>query len=1070
MRKIFSKVGAGIEKAPFKTLFIALIIFVIMVTGAIKVNMATGSETLVKTDNDAYKSNYAMEEEFGGDGIMVLLEGEKEDLLKLDNLEKLWRVEERLKYNDEIFTFMSPASVVHQITDKQGKEIKKQIPDLSSGLGELSEKLIEIAGELSSKDLPDPAELESKLDDLMGSMDPSQLMADMVGGKEEELKEKFSTMEAGLGQMGEKLTGIGEELASKDLRNPQDMVGKFDELSNISGQFGNLAQGQDNLAEAVTELGEGLAQSSQGLEEMSNQLEGLAVSVGDNQELFQKLMMFSEKIGQTSAGLSTMSGNTGRLSQGNTQTSQALNMMGQQLENELKEMKEALSGDGLSPDELKEMSQGFVTMGENLTNLSSGMSEMIAGDSLLGDTSQISSQFKEKMESEISGVKDGLTMDIDPEDFKQMSEGFLTMGENLEKISQGLNTFSEKSGMFVPYFPHNQEELDNILYEDGQLREIFSDTIIDDNHLMVMIKLQGNIDDASIDSIYSDLSLAMEKEEFNVDYIISGKPVLDSSLRDEMKSNMIIMVVSAVVLMLIILNLVFRVRWRALSLGIIFISVIATLGLMGHLSVSMTMVSMAVFPILIGLGIDYSIQLQNRYEEENDVEITLQQIGKAVGLAVLATMLGFVSLFASPVPMIADFGKMLTIGVVISFLGSVFLLMPILNARDTVAAKAKDFVKKDYEKATSIDKFLRMLVNGVIKLSPLIIIIAIALAGFGLVADTQVGVETDIETFMPQDMDALHDIHYIRDVIGSTNQMVLFMEDENLLDEENLDWVRGIVDQFEAKFPEQIVDIKYIDNLVKNFEDPDDISHAEYIQIIEEDIPDSQRKMFINDNMDKGVVIMNVEHMATSELEEFVEEMNYLLEDSAVKTSITGKSVLDVEMVKGLTDGRLKMTLLGLGLVFAALLILYRSFFKAFVAVLPVALIVGMSGGIMYLLGLKYTPITATLGALVLGMGTEMTIMLLERYLEERELGKEKKQALFTTIKYIGKATLASGLTTVGGFSVLMTSKFVILKDFGLMTVINISLAIMATFIILPSLIWLLDRFIVKENNLNELQ
>ncbi len=117
----------------------------------------------------------------------------------------------------------------------------------------------------------------------------------------------------------------------------------------------------------------------------------------------------------------------------------------------------------------------------------------------------------------------------------------------------------------------------------------------------------------------------------------------------------------------------------------------------------------------------------------------------------------------------------------------------------------------------------------------------------------------------------------------------------------------------------------------------------------------------------------------------------------------------------------------------------------------------------MNLLDLKYTPITATLGALVLGMGTEMTIMFLERYMEERNKGNDKAEAMNITIKNIGKATVASGLTTVGGFSVLMTSKFVILKDFGLMTVINISLALMATFIILPALIWILDRFIIKK-------
>lgn len=202
MNKLFTRIGSRIEKTPFKTLFITIIIFAILITGAIKVNMATGSETLVKTDNDAYISNYAMEQEFGGDAIMVLLEGEQKDLLKLDNMEKMWNVEQRLKYNEGIFAFMSPASIVHQITDRQGTEIKKQIPDISNGLGELGDKLTGIGIELGSKELPDPKAVEQKLDNLMESMAPNKLMEDMGGKQEEELKNKFSTMGNGLGEMG----------------------------------------------------------------------------------------------------------------------------------------------------------------------------------------------------------------------------------------------------------------------------------------------------------------------------------------------------------------------------------------------------------------------------------------------------------------------------------------------------------------------------------------------------------------------------------------------------------------------------------------------------------------------------------------------------------------------------------------------------------------------------------------------------------------------------------------------------------------------------------------------------
>ncbi len=69
------------------------------------------------------------------------------------------------------------------------------------------------------------------------------------------------------------------------------------------------------------------------------------------------------------------------------------------------------------------------------------------------------------------------------------------------------------------------------------------------------------------------------------------------------------------------------------------------------------------------------------------------------------------------------------------------------------------------------------------------------------------------------------------------------------------------------------------------------------------------------------------------------------------------------------------------------------------------------------------------------------------------------------TATRIGKAIVASGLTTVGGFSVLMTSQFIILRDFGFMTVINISLALLSTFIVLPAIILLLDKVILSKKD-----
>ncbi|MHB8097769.1 MAG: MMPL family transporter, partial [Erysipelotrichaceae bacterium] len=117
-----------------------------------------------------------------------------------------------------------------------------------------------------------------------------------------------------------------------------------------------------------------------------------------------------------------------------------------------------------------------------------------------------------------------------------------------------------------------------------------------------------------------------------VETTVSGKSVLDIALKTEMKTSMMTMIGLAIVIMFGVLLLVFKVKWRMLSLGVIFVSVIATLGFMSWLNVPITMVSMAVFPILIGLGIDYSIQFHNRFTEEQSVGITMKQIGKSVAI------------------------------------------------------------------------------------------------------------------------------------------------------------------------------------------------------------------------------------------------------------------------------------------------------------------------------------------------------------------------------------------------------------------------------------------------------
>ncbi len=140
-------------------------------------------------------------------------------------------------------------------------------------------------------------------------------------------------------------------------------------------------------------------------------------------------------------------------------------------------------------------------------------------------------------------------------------------------------------------------------------------------------------------------------------------------------SNMGVLIGGAMVLMIVVMAILFAyVRYRFLPVVLVGAGLITSLGLMGLAGIQLNMAVVGAFPVLIGLGIDYAIQFHARFDEEsrkgslNDaVFMTVTRTGPAVMYAMLATCMGFLAMFISPVPMIRSFGLVSIIGVMCSY-------------------------------------------------------------------------------------------------------------------------------------------------------------------------------------------------------------------------------------------------------------------------------------------------------------------------------------------------------------------------------------------------------------------
>lgn len=420
---------------------------------------------------------------------------------------------------------------------------------------------------------------------------------------------------------------------------------------------------------------------------------------------------------------------------------------------------------------------------------------------------------------------------------------------------------------------------------------------------------------------------------------------------------------------------------------------------------------------------------------------TVKSILPAVLVAMIATAMGLLSLYRSSVPMIQDFGTMLTIGIVVAFLLAALFLLPLLFVRDHNFNAETEQIKK--LKKTKENILMKKLVRAVAKLKYPILILAVLGAAVGLYLDTKVEAETNIETFMPQDSEALGDIHILREKIGSTEQMVLLFQGEDILSSNHLMTIQSIEQEVAVQFSEEIIQIQSLFTMMAQ-------GSIDDIKTIHED----QLGMFVNEDQTSMVIYLSVNEMSNEELTTFITKLNHFLEDqntSSLDVVLTGQSTIDIAMLDALTSGRYEITIIGMALVFISLLLIYRKFSRAILPLIPIALIVGWSGGIMYLFGILYTPLTATLGALIIGIGTEFTILISNRYYEEKKYNHAT--AVENAMSKMSKPIFASILTTMGGFSALIISDFQILSNFGIMTLVNLSLALLSTMIILPAIL-----------------
>jgi hydrophobe/amphiphile efflux-3 (HAE3) family protein len=630
-------------------------------------------------------------------------------------------------------------------------------------------------------------------------------------------------------------------------------------------------------------------------------------------------------------------------------------------------------------------------------------------------------------------------------------------------------------------------------------------------------------------------------------YTVTGVPVVINDLGDAITGSIGVLLIAALLVMAVALLLVFRNRLRLLPLAIALAAVGITFGATSLFGGSLTMASIAVLPILIGLGVDYAIQFQSRTQEVLRAPGTPgspavsaegrprpphlwagRTIARAAGAgapaiatAAAATGTGFLILLLSPVPMVRGFGLLLVVGIVVALAcaltaGAAAMalservipgwLVGLIDAfreageimgralgeaweilRDSGRALARrvgpaarplsrDAHRRGWAKPalTRATALARAAIATALARPGRVLAVGLLLAVLGWVADTQTSVQSDVTKLVPSNMPALQDLHTLEHVTGVSGEIDVVVGARDVATPRTIAWMVGYENRLLAHYG-------YVETrgcsqatLCPALSLPDlfcsggqssqgqcaGLTSAS-IDALLAAVPSYFKRAVITPDRRQASLAFGIRLMPLSRQQRVISYMRAQLHPPpGVSAQLAGVPVLAAQANADLSSvGRRLLTLLvGLLAVGLVLLAIFRRAERALVPLIPIVLATGWSALIVFLIGIPLNPLSAALGALVIAVSTEFSVLLSERFRQERAAGLDLAMALSRTYRSTGRAVLASGITAIAGFAVLMFSSITMLRDFGFITLVDLSVSLAGVMLILPAVLALAER------------
>ena len=563
--------------------------------------------------------------------------------------------------------------------------------------------------------------------------------------------------------------------------------------------------------------------------------------------------------------------------------------------------------------------------------------------------------------------------------------------------------------------------------------------------------------------------------------IISSAESIDSVKRD-----MRIFAPIALGLMIILFIISFR-SWTGtfLPLFVVGFSIIWTFGLMAWLDISVPIIGGLIPIMLIAISNNYGIHIISHYyeltkmnQELSRVEIlkrTMKRLGMPIFLAGITTVISFLSLMSHELSKVREVGLMVSFGIVVSFVLSLLLIpaILILVPRPTYLGKEKSL--------HFINKFLVNWGSFFVKNRASFLTILFSAIFIFSIGIRDITVDTVPDNYFPEDSKIRKSSKVISKTFGGATQLNILIEGD-IYDPISLKHIDKLMNHIKSK--NSSVSLTYsIADVIKKMHfsfhngEKDSLKIPANRQLIEQYMflyslagQDNDFDLILNDVDDPNYTqaFVRIKKASTVDLMKLVDDTrdyihsNYY-DDIPIKPMLAGPAALLGAVSHLVIRGQIISLLMASLVIFIIMSLVFRSFVGGILGTLPMSLAVILIFSLLGNLGIPLNITTSLLTCILVGVGVDYSVHFLWHLREYLREGETLEIAIANTMKVSGKGILFNGVSVVVGFSVLMFSVFMPLKEFSILIMASIGFCFIGGMAILPALVSFLDpKFLRK--------